>query len=66
MEPTMGNNIVEPDDRIVHYFDDQGRLHSARLVREITKGKLAGWLIVATVDEQFEVNTKVVRNIEKA
>ncbi len=49
--------------RVVHYFDENGALHSGRFLRRITKGKHKGKLIVLGGDGR-RVVPKRVRSLD--
>ena len=56
-------NLLKNRTLIVHYFDQNGALHSGRLVKKIEKGKQKGTVIVA--DRQgHQFIPERIRNIE--
>ena len=59
----LGFLATDAENAVVHYFDKGGALHSAKLVRRITKGRKKGQVVVRDANGREFVPFKV-RNIE--
>ena len=56
-------DMLDAQRPVVHYFDENGALHSGRMVRKIEDGEQAGAVVVSDFDGN-QVITERIRNIE--